>query len=71
MSFPKKFLFVPVGWRDLGKVYPKYSFENGISYTTKQTHKFCGRDIRIGIENGEAFKFCSFCMCKTDIEVNQ
>lgn len=57
--FPErsKYFKLPIGWEDLGKMVGPES----------QYHSFCGRDVRIGREEGDLFHYCRNCSFKVDV----
>lgn len=66
MAFPRRFLWVPVGWKDRGNVgiFDK-NFTRGGDYTfTTEVHTTCQTRTRIGIEDGKPFTYCPMCLVK-------
>lgn len=58
-GFPVRFLGIPLGWRDRG--YGVYISEKSGAKPFSQVHKPCGMYIRVGVEKGVMFNYCSFC----------
>jgi len=60
--FPKKILGIPVGWKDKGgDVFNKRGYY--------ASHTYCSHHIKVGVEDGVAFKFCP--KCEKKLEENE
>lgn len=64
MSFPKTFLGIAIGWEKRGDTGGYYDVSLGKQMVV--THGFCGTQYKIGIEDGEVFKYCPKCKIKID-----
>lgn len=59
-GFPNKILWIPYGWKDLGREDSLYNIQTGkFKYTV---HSFCGARVHIGREAEGFFKFCPRCL---------
>ena len=61
MAFPKKILWIPIGWKDLGKKNSWMENDKRMG----EFHQFCRNRVRVGKEDNKLFTFCPRCKVKT------
>lgn len=59
-GFPKSFLGIPIGWKKRGFTGSTY-YVDGVENII--IHSFCNERVKIGIEDGNFFRYCPKCLC--------
>jgi len=63
MAFPKRILWIPIGWSNRGNVEGTY-----VSYGVEKCtiHSLCKTRAKIGLEKGGLFLYCPKCLVKLE-----
>ena len=67
---PTRLLFYrrPHGWQDRGFVEPEYL--QGGAIRRYATHAYCHTRLRIGLQNGEPFRYCPRCLIQVPLSAS-
>ncbi len=62
-GFPHKFLWIPIGWKDLGRINSFYNWDKEVY--AYRIHEFCNSRLKVGEEDSR-FLFCPKCLVKIE-----